>query len=89
MLAGNPYKYTSDDVLFESNGARRGISRAEFFSKGQACFRSSALAKRYGWGIHSDADGRIAIYAVGSNEYNRLSLDASLKHLKALRSSKK
>jgi len=89
MLINSPYRYTSDDVLFESNGARRGISRDDFFSKGQTCFRSSALTKRYGWGIHSDADSRIAAYAVESEEYKRLAEDESLVHQKAMRSSKK
>ena len=27
---------------------------------------------RYGWGIHSDHDGRVAIYAVGTPEYESL-----------------
>lgn len=89
LLINNPYKYTSDDVLFESNGARRGIDRDVFFSKGQPCFRASALAKRYGWGIHSDTDGKIAIYPIGSDEYNKFVNDESLKHLKAIRSTKK
>ncbi len=89
MIAENPYQYTSDDVLFESNGNRRGISRGEFFSKGQPCFRSSALTKRYGWGIHSDADGKIALYAMESPEYMGLAADEGIKHLKGMRSSKK
>ena len=88
MLAGEPYRYTSDDVLYESNGRRKGLDRESFFSKGQACFRSSALTKRYGWGVHSDDEGRIAIYPVGSDEYKRLAGDSGLKHVKALRSSK-
>ncbi|MGQ7342025.1 DUF6157 family protein [Streptococcus suis] len=41
-LKDSPYQYTSDQVIYESNGARRGISEEEFFSKGQACMRSSA-----------------------------------------------
>jgi len=45
MLIDNPYEYTSDDVLFESNGRRRGIAREAFFSKPQPCFRASALGK--------------------------------------------
>ena len=89
MLAENPYAYTSDDVLFESNGARRSISREDFFSKGQPCFRSSALTKRYGWGIHCNAEGRIALYAVDSKDYERLAQDASIAHIKAMRSGKK
>lgn len=30
MLANHPYEFTSDDVIFASNGARRGISRDDF-----------------------------------------------------------
>ena len=89
MLIGNPYKYTSDDVLFESNGKRRGIEWVDFFAKPQPCFRASALAKKYGWGIHSDRDGKIAIYAVESEEYRQLSSDKTIRHLRAMRSSKK
>jgi hypothetical protein len=87
MLIDNPYKYTSDDVLYESNGNRRGITREDFFKKPQPCFRASALGKKFGWGIHSDKDGKIGIYGIESEEYKRLARDESLKHLKAMRSS--
>ena len=89
MLIDNPYKYTSDDVLYESNGNRRGIAREDFFAKPQPCFRASALGKKYGWGIHSDEEGKIAIYGLESEEYKRLVSDGGIKHLKAMRSSKK
>ncbi|MBA2679493.1 MAG: hypothetical protein H0U76_13985 [Ktedonobacteraceae bacterium] len=88
LLAGHPYEHTSDEVLYRSNGERRGQSREEFFSKGQPCFRSSPLTKRYGWGVHSNAEGRIAIYAVGSDEYCQLAADTSLKQLKGMRSTR-
>jgi len=45
--------------------------------------------KRYGWGVHSDSNGRIALYAVESDEYAKLSKDKNLKHLKAMRSKRK
>lgn len=89
MLVESPYQYTSDDVLYAANGERRGLNRSEFFSKGQPCFRSSPLTKRYGWGVHSDEEGRIAIYAVESVEYENLANDPSLQHYKAMRSSRK
>jgi hypothetical protein len=89
MLIDNPYKFTSDDVLYESNGNRRGITRENFFAKPQPCFRASALGKKYGWGIHSNKDGKIGIYAVESDEYKRFASDESIKHLRAMRSSKK
>lgn len=88
MLEGNPYKYTSDDVLYTANGERRGIARKEFFSKGQPCFRSSPLTKRYGWGVHSDKQGKIAIYPIESDEYKKYSQDEELKQLKAMRSKR-
>ncbi len=93
MLAGNPYRYTSDDVIFgayrQKNRITDDAAKAEqerFFSKGQACLRSSPLAKRYGWGIHSDSEGKVAIYPLGSEEYSRYANDAAVKHLKAMRS---
>lgn len=88
MLIDQPYTYTSDDILYTANGERRGIAREDFFAKGQPCFRSSPLTKRYGWGVHSDADGKIALYAIGSAEYEKLASDTSLKQLKAMRSKR-
>ena len=48
MLADNPYKFTSDDVLFYVFANKNNIpeaewkkSREQFFSKGQPCFRTS------------------------------------------------
>ena len=89
MLIFSPYQCTSDDVLYQSNGHRRGISREEFFSKTQPCFRSSALCKRYGWGVHCTHEGKIAIYALGTIQYTQLQNDESIQHIKAMRSSKK
>lgn len=96
MIKDNPYRHTSDDVLFRVYAIRNRTSgknvqkeRERFFSKGQPCFRSSPLVKRYGWGVHSDSKGRIALYAVESSEYEKLSKDKNLKHLKAMRSKSK
>lgn len=79
LINTHPYRYTSDDVLFEVHAARKGIpeqergaARAAFFAKPQACLRASDLGKRYGWGIHSDAQGRVALYGVESAEYTAL-----------------
>lgn len=88
MLIEDPYKYDSDDVLYRANGERRGLTREEFFSKGQPCFRSSPLTKRYGWGVHCDQNGKIAIHPVESVEYKRCAKDGKLKHLKAMRSKR-
>ena len=89
MLIDHPYQYTSDDVLYAAHGKRKGLSREAFFSKGQPCFRASALTKRYGWGVHSNADSRVAIFPVESDEYKSLAADPSIKHVKAMSSRKK
>jgi hypothetical protein len=95
MLVDSPYRYTSDDILFtlyaiKNNVLERDLDteRIKFFSRGQPCFRSSPLPKRYGWGVHSDSDGRIAIYAVNSEEYQRLAQAKDVKHVKAMRSKR-
>jgi hypothetical protein len=95
LLKDNPYKYTSDEALFHIHALKNGITakemeveRERFFSKGQPCFRSSPLCKRYGWGVHSNSDGRIAIYAVESDEYKKFSDNNTLKIIKAMSSKR-
>lgn len=95
MISEHPYELTSDDVLFEVHAIRQSIpseartsAREAFFAKGQACLRSSPLAKRYGWGIHSDAYSRVALVAGGSEEYESLASDPSVKKVKAMRSKR-
>jgi hypothetical protein len=95
MISAQPYHYTSDDVVFAVYAAKNQIDeadleprRAQFFSKGQPCLRSSPLGKTYGWGVHFDSESKIAIYARESDEYARLQSDPTLKHIKAMRSAK-
>ena len=63
--------------------------RELFFSKGQPCLRASALTKRYGWGIHYNQEGKIALVPVESPEYKKLLEDPATTKYKAMRSSKK
>lgn len=95
MVIKHPYKYTSDDVLFQVYAERNGIpkseykrAREEFFSKGQPCFRASPLTKRYGWGVHNNSEGRIALYPAGSPEYKKFQKDRSLQVVKAMKSKR-
>jgi hypothetical protein len=95
ILSRHPYKFTSDDVLFQVYAERNDLSpsevetaRQQFFSKGQPCFRASPLTKRYGWGIHCNDKGKIAMYGVETDEYNKFSTDQSLKIVKAMRSKR-
>ena len=91
MLYDHPYEYTSDDVFFTVHATREEIpksewkeQRQEFFSNGRPCFRSSPLTKRYGWGIHNNGEGKVAIYALDSNEYKTFLRDNSIKKVRAM-----
>src|SRR5690606_38137031 len=55
LLRENPYRYTSDDILFQVYADREKVEKGDysearkaFFSKGQPCFRASPLTKSYG-----------------------------------------
>jgi len=93
MLYENPYKYNSDDVLFGVLAIRKAFTKAKmdkqralYFSKGQPCFRASPLTKRYGWGIHSNDEGKIAMFGVETEAYKSFMGDDSVKKVKAMKS---
>lgn len=95
MLYRHPYKYTSDDVIFQVYADKNDLTKKEykeareaFFSKGQPCLRTSPLTKRYGWGVHHDKDGKVALYGSETPEYKKLSKDKTLKVVKAMRTRK-
>lgn len=96
LLSGDPYRYSSDDALFSVFAVRKEIPEGElgeqrqaFFSKGQPCFRASPLTKSYGWGIHCNEEGKLALYGVETSEYQRFIADETVKKLKAMRSKRK
>jgi hypothetical protein len=83
LLAEKPYTFTQEELLFAVHVRRQAISKnelktrhavlwEEFFAKPRACLRASLLAKRYGWGLHFDGEGRIALVAMESQEYQAL-----------------
>jgi len=95
MVSKNPYKLTSDDILFQVFADRNDLTKSEyketrekFFSKGQPCFRASPLTNCYGWGVHNDKDGKMAIFGAESSEYKKLSKDKTLKVVKTMKLSK-
>jgi hypothetical protein len=95
LLRDHPYEYTSDDILFQVYATKNKIAakdlkaaRELFFAKGQPCMRCSPLTKRYGWGVHNDEEGKIALVALDSKEYKKLSSDKKIKQTKAMRSSR-
>ena len=95
LLVKHPYTYTEEDIAFEVYAVLHDIPKGKrpteskkFLSKGHPHLRVSALAKRYGWGIHNDADGKVALVAVESPEYKRLMNDPRTTKVKAFRSTR-
>ena len=92
LLSEQPYHFTSDDLLFEVYAIRNGIAsedrtqaRELFFSKPQACLRTSPLVKQFGWGLHHDANAKIAAYGVNTDMYRELSVRDDLKIIAGVR----
>lgn len=95
MIANHPYKYTEEDVSFETYALRHDIPKAtwpaerkKYLAEDHPCLRGSALGKRYGWGIHNDAEGRVALVPVESAAYKKFAADPTLQHVQALRSKR-
>lgn len=101
MLSANPYVFTQEEVLFQTWLQRQDLPenlpteevnrlRQAFFSKPQACLRSSPLPKRYGWGLLFDQEGRVALCPMESQEYKDIlnGKNKEIQILKALRSKR-
>ena len=96
LLVNNPYKFTSDDLFFQIFADRNDLTKTEykqareqFFSKGQPCFRASPLTKTYGFGVHADSNGKIAIFGMETEQYEQFQNNPNIKKVKAMRTSKK
>lgn len=95
LISAEPYVLTEDDIAFRTRVAMRDIPQADWAAERERLLaqkkprlRVSALAKRYGWGIHVDSHGRVALVPVESAEYRRLAADTSLSHVRAFRSTR-
>lgn len=95
LLVSHPYAYTEEDIAFAVYAVLHDIPKAswpkereKFLSKGHPHLRVSALAKRYGWGIHNNGEGKIALIAVESHDYKRLMKDPGTTKVKAFRSAR-
>jgi hypothetical protein len=92
LLTDNPYRLKGEDLILAVHARHKGISEGDIerfkialFSKPHPCLRASMLPKRYGWGAHYDADGRIALYGVETDDYRRLMSQPEIKVVMAMR----
>jgi hypothetical protein len=88
-LLAKRYAMTSDDLLYESHRARGGDkTREDFFAKPQACLRASPLVKQFGWGVHHDGEGKIALLDPQGADYRRLLDNDAVKKTPGMRSKR-
>jgi Family of unknown function (DUF6157) len=98
LLTQRPYHYDHESLIWEifvlqkdlynTGEDEKLIIKTNLFSKGHPCLRASSLLKRYGFGAHYNHEGKIALYAADSPEYERYSNDLSLKQLYGMRSAR-
>lgn len=101
LASQHPYEYTQEELLFETYVRHKEIPQEElaargdelkeqFLAKPQPCMRASMLPKKYGWGIHFNAEGKLALVPMESPLY-RSFVDGErtdVKLLAAMRNSR-
>jgi hypothetical protein len=81
-LTEYPYRYSLEELIYQVHIRHKEIPadrlrddaegvRAELFSKNHPCMRASMLPKKYGWGVHYNHEGKLALHAMESEEYGR------------------
>lgn len=92
------YTYQSDDVLFSVYALQKQLSlsaqelkkaKLGFFASPKACFRASPLCKKFGWGVHFNKEGKMALFGMETTNYKELASDPDIKQVRAMRSTKK
>lgn len=99
MLAGHPYEFTMEDVLFEVWFSRQDFEqlapdekqslRSDFLAKPMACLRASPLAKTHGFGFAFDTEGRVALVPMESESYGEYVARDDLDQTRAMASKRK
>lgn len=95
LLSSRPYELTSEDVIFAVHADKQGIpdnerlaARDSYFATPRACLRTSPLPKKFGWGLHADGEGRLALVPMESERYRELLDDPGTKVVNAMRSGR-
>ncbi|WP_244208991.1 DUF6157 family protein [Paenibacillus ferrarius] len=82
LLSQNPYSFTQGELIYQVHVQHKQIPldeiearseeiREALFAKSHPCLRASMLPKKYGWGVHYNDEGKIAIYPVESEAYQQ------------------
>ena len=95
LVSAQPYRFTSDELLTAVAAIRQNRETAdwpavmaELFARPQACLRASPLVKTYGWGVHHDDKGRVALVARDSGLYRQLQADPAIAKTRGMRAKR-
>lgn len=90
LLVDRPYHYTAKELILAVHRRHKDVGDAELgefgallFAKSQPCMRLSMLTKRWGWGVHYDEQGRMAIYGAETQEYRIFAMRSDLRIMPA------
>ena len=86
VLTEMPYQLTYEQLKDEVHGNRRGKELTREQSKTYMMKRSE-LCKIWGWGVHQDKNGKLALVGCETKEYRRLVKDLQVQKEKALNPS--
>jgi hypothetical protein len=81
-LSKNPYKYTELEFYRQVHHIRRGKPELKIESYD---IRRNALCKKYGWGIHINESGALALVGCKTNKYKELLKNVMIDKINAFR----
>ena len=87
-LSNNPYKYTYEELKHRVHIERRGKKLGELKLDSYRLTRSQFL-KKWGWGIHIDRNGKLALVGCETSKYKQLLNDTSVDKKRAYRINKR
>lgn len=90
LLIDRPYHYTARDLVLDVHRRHKNVGESELdafraflFARSHPCMRLSMLTKRWGWGVHYDEQGRMALYGAETPEYRRFASRSDLRVMAA------
>lgn len=85
ILIENPYKFTERQLFYEVHVVHRKRNDLKIDSYQ---IKRSPLVQKFGWGIHADNEGRLALVAKESSIYSKLIANDNIKKIKAYKRKK-
>jgi hypothetical protein len=86
-LTKYPYQYNEQEFHEQVNLVRRGKKSGEV-NLGRYDIRRNALSKKYGWGIHINEEGKLALVGCETYKYKQLEQDILVDKVKSYRIKK-